>query len=115
MIRFKPLPLVQTIAKLVENGEQKEAVRLQQGASRELLDCQGFQFVLKILRDVQISALSQISLGQRPEYFAGQLAAVDMTRACLAALVPVEEAQPEQEELEEAFTYDSGFNIPLPE
>lgn len=116
MLRFRPLPIMLEIERLISEGDEKSAVARRNGVAIELFRGEGIQFVAKILRDVQLEALSALNSTNEPQFHVGRLNAIVDIRKRLLAISPDEVGTEviQDDELEEPFLYESGFDIPHP-
>lgn len=86
-MKYKSLPVIERLYKLPPS-EFAQAVET---IKTELRRSEGFQLLLFVLRDIESAALTALMTGngcRSPEFYAGQLSALNLFRTGVDALVP---------------------------
>lgn len=119
MLRYRKFPAVEQLTQLAQN-DQKACDEARGAMMRDYFASPAAQIIAHVMQELETSALERLRQGQRPEYYCGQMAALDALRSSLVALLPDHESEgiegltPEAEEpFFETSVYESGFDIPF--
>lgn len=86
-MKYQPLPIIERLFKLppAQFAPAVEAIKT------ELRRTEGFQLILFVLRDIESAALTALMTGEgprSPEFYAGQLSALNLLRTGVDARFP---------------------------
>lgn len=94
MIKYKPLPLERALES-AENDKARLEIML--SYRRQLVECQGFQVVVKAFRDLELDTVNRLQTSQgHIERLAGRLDALNFLRAAVLEDGPWENAATEE-------------------
>lgn len=118
-MRYRDLPIVSRIKEIAASSPE-EAKKFQDTLALDLFKTPGFQLVMASIQLVEGNAIDRLrsaSPGQSAEYLAGCIAAADLIRRQIVALLPVDVQLAEseaEEEVESEDLYTSGFSVAYP-
>jgi hypothetical protein len=119
MLKYRKLP-VEIALDQADQTKPGAAKQARDVFMREYFASPAAQVIATVMQRMEADSLKQVRQGERVEYNCGRMSALDDIRESLVALLPDDEATPEDlaPEAEEPYLtsqYESGFNFPLPE